>query len=107
LRYVYSAHDDTIIIACQDIYIVYNDVYIFNEVSMITDKEWENKAKGLFKAELARKGVTYQELVAKLSTMGVTETSENIANKISRGKFTTIFLLQCMTAIGCTVLHLE
>jgi Domain of unknown function (DUF6471) len=107
LRYVYSAHDDTAIIACQDIYIAYNDVYIFNGVSMITDKEWENKAKGLLKAELTRKGVTYQQLAEKLTAMGIPETSENIANKISRGKFTVVFMLQCLEAIGCTTVRLD
>jgi hypothetical protein len=38
----------------------------------------------LLKAELKRRNVTYQELVEKLATLGVTETPENIANKISR-----------------------
>jgi transcriptional regulator with XRE-family HTH domain len=31
----------------------------------------------------------------------------NIANKISRGGFTAAFFLQCLKAIGCTVLRLE
>jgi hypothetical protein len=107
LRYVYSAHDDTNIIACQDVYIVYNDVSIFNGDSMSTDQEWENKVKGILKAELTRRNVTYKDLVEKLSVLGITETPENIANKISRGKFTAVFLLQCMEAVGCTVVRLE
>lgn len=74
---------------------------------MLTDKNWENKVKGLLKAELKRKGVTYQDLVEKLAALGVIETSENVANKISRGKFTAVFLVQCLEAIGCTVIHLE
>lgn len=74
---------------------------------MLTDKEWENKVKGLLKAELKRKGITYQELTDRLATLGVIETPENIANKISRGKFTAVFLMQCMEAIGCTVVRLE
>lgn len=74
---------------------------------MLTEKDWENKVKGLLKAELTRKNVTYKDLVEKLAVLGITETSENIANKISRGKFTAVFLVQCLEAIGCTVIHLE
>lgn len=74
---------------------------------MLTEKDWENKVKGLLKAELKRKGITYQELAEKLAILGVKESSENIANKISRGKFTAVFLLQCMEAIECTLVRLE
>ncbi len=73
---------------------------------MSTDQQWENKVKGLLKAELKRRNVTYQELVEKLAALGVTETPENIANKISRGKFTAVFLMQCLDAIGCQTLRL-
>lgn len=73
---------------------------------MSTDQQWENKVKGLLKAELKRRNVTYQELVGKLAALGVTETPENIANKISRGKFTAVFLTQCLEAIGCQTIRL-
>lgn len=68
---------------------------------------WEEKVKGLLKAELKRKGVTYQELAEKLGEIGVPETSENIANKISRGKFTAVFLMQCFEVIGCKTIRLS
>jgi len=74
---------------------------------MSADQQWENKVKGLLKAELKRRNVTYQELVEKLAVLGVTETPENIANKISRGKFTAVFFVQCFEAIGCSVIRLE
>lgn len=74
---------------------------------MSTDQRWENKVKGLLKAELKRRNITYQELVEKLAVLGVTETPENIANKISRGKFTAVFLMQCMEAISCTTIRWE
>jgi hypothetical protein len=101
------AHDDINIITCQDKYIVYDDNCIFRGVFMSDEKQWENKIKGILKAELARKSITYPQLVEKLAALGITETPENIANKISRGKFTAVFLLQCLEAIGCTVVRLE
>ena len=66
----------------------------------VQDKEWEDRVKTLLKVELKRKNVTYAELVGKLADIGVMDSEPNIRNKISRGKFTAVFLLQCLTAIG-------
>lgn len=71
------------------------------------DKEWQDRVKGLLKAELKRRNVTYAGLAEKLVTLGVRETEANIANKISRGGFTAVFFVQCLVAIGCSSLRLE
>jgi hypothetical protein len=68
---------------------------------MVTDANWQARAKGLLKAELKRRGVSYKQLAEKLEKFGVKETPENIANKISRGGFSAVFLLQCLDAIDC------
>ena len=70
-------------------------------------QEYEEKAKNLLKAELKRRGVTYAQLVEKLSVLGVQETERNLANKISRGGFTGAFFIQCLDAIGCRSLQLS
>lgn len=62
--------------------------------------EWETSAANLLKAELKRKGVTYAQLVERLAAIGVDEKEVNIRNKLSRGKFTAAFMLQCLSAIG-------
>ena len=67
---------------------------------MKTKADWTRQAKGLLKAELKRRNIGYQALSNSLRAMGVDETPENIANKISRGKFTAVFFLQCMEAVG-------
>ncbi|WP_284164681.1 DUF6471 domain-containing protein [Frigidibacter sp. SD6-1] len=69
--------------------------------------EWETKAANLLKAELKRKGVTYAQLVEKLAAMGIEEKEVNVRNKLSRGKFTAAFLLQCLSALGSSLLHLD
>jgi len=74
---------------------------------MSADKEWEGRVKALLKAELVRRGVTYADLVEKLAAIGVRDTEPNIRNKISRGKFTAVFLLQCLEAIGASSLRLS
>ena len=71
----------------------------------VQEKEWEDRVKGLLKAELKRRNVTYADLVGKLADIGVMDSEPNIRNKISRGKFTAVFLIQCLTAIGCSSLH--
>lgn len=73
----------------------------------VKEKEWEDRVKGLLKAELKRRNVTYAELVGKLADIGVMDSEPNIRNKISRGKFTAVFLVQCLTAIGVSSLHLQ
>lgn len=72
----------------------------------VQEKEWEDKVKRLLKAELTRKGITYSQLVGKLAEIGVMDSEPNIRNKISRGKFTAVFLIQCLTAIDAKELRL-
>jgi hypothetical protein len=57
--------------------------------------------KGILKAELKRRGMTYADLVERLAQHGVVETEANLRNKISRGSFTAAFFVQCLIAIGC------
>lgn len=73
----------------------------------MADTEWEARVKGLLKAELKRHNVSYAQLVDRLAAIGVVDSEPNIRNKLSRGKFTAVFLLQCMTAIGATTLRLD
>jgi hypothetical protein len=74
---------------------------------MVTDPEWQKRVQGLLKAELKRRNVGYRELAEKLTAMGVPESERNIANKISRGGFTAVFLIQCLDAIGASELSLR
>jgi hypothetical protein len=80
--------------------------HIMERAMPVAEKEWEDKVKRLLKAELTRKGVTYAQLVGKLAEIGVMDSEPNIRNKISRGKFTAVFLIQCLQAIGANDLRL-
>ncbi len=73
---------------------------------MAEKTDWEMKAANLLKAELKRKGVTYAQLIEKLAEIGVDEKEVNVRNKLSRGKFTAAFLLQCLEAIDSATIHL-
>ena len=71
------------------------------------DNDWEAKVKGLLKGELKRRNVSYGQLVEKLAAIGVVDSEPNIRNKLSRGKFTAVFLIQCLEAIGASSLRLD
>ena len=74
---------------------------------METELDWTEYAKGLLKAELKRRGLSYRDLAEKLGALGIHETDRNIANKISRGGFTAVFMLQCLKAMGARELRLD
>lgn len=74
---------------------------------MAETKDWEAQVKGLLKAELKRRNVTYAQLVEKLAAIGVVDSEPNIRNKLARGKFTAVFLIQCLEAIGASSLRLS
>lgn len=71
------------------------------------DRDWTAYVKGLLKAELKRRNLSYRDLAEKLGSIGVKETERNLANKISRGGFTAAFFVQCLVAVGATSLRLE
>jgi hypothetical protein len=70
-------------------------------------KDWQALVKGLLKAELKRRNLSYADLAMKLGEIGVKDSERNISNKISRGTFTAVFFVQCMEAVGCNTIRLE
>lgn len=76
-------------------------------ITDMTEKDWKNYSKGLLKSELAKRNISHEELIKKLKKIGVEETQGGVANKLSRGTFSAIFLLQCLRAIKCENLRLE
>jgi hypothetical protein len=70
------------------------------------DDKWNLEAKGILKAELARRHLSYKDLVERLAAVGETETEANLRNKISRGGFSAGFFIACLTAIGAHTVRL-
>jgi Domain of unknown function (DUF6471) len=69
--------------------------------------DWEAKARGILRAEMAKQNATYSQLLEKLKSIGVQEDERNLRNKVSRGKFTAAFMLQCLSALNTQVLRLD
>ena len=72
-----------------------------------TEADWTDYVKGILKAELKRRNVGCRELAEKLEPLGVKETERNNANKIARGSFTAVSLVQCLEAVGCHTIRLR
>lgn len=72
----------------------------------MSENDWKNRAKGLLKSEIARRNLSYIEISKKLESIGVYETPKNISNKIARGSFGAVFMLQVFEAIGCDEIRL-
>lgn len=66
----------------------------------------EALARNLLRAELMKRGWSYARLADALRELGVEETEASIKNKVSRGRFTFVFFLQAMIAIGADELKL-
>ncbi len=64
------------------------------------ERNWNQEATNILKAELVRQNIKYDELILRLEKLGVKENYKGIANKINRGSFTFVFFMQCMEAIN-------
>lgn len=69
--------------------------------------EWEKKVQTLLKVEILRRSLTYKQVSEKLAEIGVIESEPNIRNKLARGTFSAVFLVQCLTAIGAKTINLD
>lgn len=66
----------------------------------VDDAGWERLIKNMLRAEMMRRGVSYDALVERLAAIGVDENTLNLRNKVARGRFSATFFAQCMVALG-------
>ena len=71
------------------------------------DENWNDQAKGILKAQLARKNIKYHDLARRLNGIGIEENQNTIATKLSRGTFSFAFFLQCMYVLGINTIDLN
>ena len=74
---------------------------------MAEEIDWQGRVKGILKAELKRRNLSYAQLAERLERFGIHENERNIANKISRGGFSAVFFVQCLDAIGAKEVRLD
>lgn len=76
-------------------------------VLKMNEEAWKKNAKNMLKAELKRRGVSYEALIAKLKAMGVDENYNSVNTKLNRGSFSFVFALQCFKAIDAKEIRLD
>jgi hypothetical protein len=74
---------------------------------MKTTGDWKAQAKGIIRAELKRRDLSYSDLAQRMEAIGLKVNDRTIANKIASGSFSAVFFLQCMEAIGVKNLPLD
>lgn len=72
----------------------------------IEEKVWEEMVKNILRAEMMRRGVSYAGLAERLQEHGIEDNELNLRNKVSRGRFTAVFFMQCMQALGVEFLQI-
>lgn len=70
-------------------------------------QDWNSRAKGLLKAEMAKRHMKAPDLAEALRRIGIHERPDNLKNKIARGAFSADFFLECLAAMEVTTLHLD
>ena len=73
----------------------------------MSEDEWKQYAAQTLKAELAKAGVTYENLIQRLHAIGVDESYKGVASKINRGTFSFLFFAQCMHALNQKLVRFE
>lgn len=68
---------------------------------------WSKIVTKILKAELAKRGIDYPTLVAKLSEINVNISVVDLRGRMSRGTFSAALFIQCLRAIGVTSLPIE
>jgi hypothetical protein len=75
---------------------------------MQNDKNyWSKVVTKILKVELAKRGIDYPSLVAKLCEINVNINVEDLRGRMSRGTFSAALFIQCLRAIGVTSLPIE
>ncbi len=70
------------------------------------EKAWEELAKNTLRAAMMQRGISYAALAERLETIGVHDNELNLRNKVSRGRFTAVFLMQCLKALDAEWIHI-
>lgn len=78
----------------------------FVDKNLISDDAWDQLVKNMLRAEMMRRGMSYEQLVTRLADLGIEENVLNLRNKVARGRFTASFFTQCMIAIGVSNLQI-
>lgn len=67
---------------------------------MSSGNEWRQLVSRLVKSEMTVRGVKYQTLSARLEEIGVSQTADNLRNKVNKGIMGADLLLQILSVLN-------
>lgn len=68
---------------------------------MKNQEDWNICIKRYLKAEMIKRGISSEDLSQLLLEKGVMHSRSSIDSKISRGRFSAVFFVQCLSAMNC------
>lgn len=71
------------------------------------EEAWEKLAAGLLRAHLGMADASLADLSSALARLGVEQRIPNLSQKLSRGRFSAVFLLQVLIGLGVEELDLR
>ena len=69
--------------------------------------DYVKKAKTIIKTELVKRDIDYPELADMMKKIGIDENRNNLSNKINRGTFSFIFVMQVFEALNIDTIDLK
>lgn len=72
----------------------------------VDETGWERLASSLVKANLKLAQMSYLDLEAALSEMGLEHGQKNVSAKLKRSRISAAFFLQCLVAAGVETIDL-
>lgn len=73
----------------------------------MTEKEYIQKAKTIIKTELVKRDIDYPRLADMMLKIGIDDNRNNLSNKINRGTFSFVFVMQVFDALGIESIDLK
>src|SRR5690606_34721969 len=78
------------------------------DLPLTTDKAyWSKVVSKMIRAELAKRDMSYQDLIDKLRGLDVQINVDDLRARVSRGNFSATLFVQCLKAMGVKTLLFE
>lgn len=65
-----------------------------------TTSDWRQLVQRILKAEMSKRGTKYQDLSDRLNQIGISQSADNLRNKINKGIMGADLLLQIMYVLN-------
>jgi len=72
-----------------------------------TQKNWRSVVERIVKAQMSVRGVKYQQLSERLAHIGVTQSADNLRNKVNKGIMGADLLLQILMVLNARPMDMQ